>query len=130
MLATTVLALFAAPHAFAVEDGTYAGTEVPGGHNVSLKVKNDKVVRFTATVDAVCGSYELSLTVAYPPTGSLGEKAKIRNKRFKASFKSDPSLPADEDKRTISGTFTGSKVEGKIKVSGLCSYEGPYSARR
>jgi hypothetical protein len=130
MLATTVLALLAAPYALAVKDGRYAGTEEPGSHNVSLKVKNDKVVKFKATVNALCGSGDLLLTVAYPPTGALGAKAKIRNRSFKATFKSDPSLTADEDKRTISGKFTDSKVEGKIRVSGLCSYEGTYSARR
>ena len=130
LVATTVLALLAAPSAaLAVKDGRYTGTAKPGG-DVSLKVKNDKVVKFKATVNAVCGSTHLHVTVAYPPNGALGAKAKIRNRSFKATFKSDPSLPLDQDKRTISGRFTGSKVEGKIKISGLCSYEGTYTARR
>ena len=130
MLPTTVLALLAAPYALAVEDGRYTGTEEAGANKVSLKVKDDKVVKFKATVNALCGSDDLSITVAYPPAGAQGAKAKIRNKSFKATFRSDPSLTADEDKRTISGKFTGSKVEGEIKVSGLCAYEGAYSARR
>src|SRR5262245_18552822 len=130
LLPTAVLALLAAPYAFAVKDGRYTGTEAAGGHRVSLKVEDDKVVKFKATVDALCGSDELSLTIAYPPTGSLGAKAKIRGKKFTATFTSDPSLSPDEDRRTISGTFTGSKVRGEIEVSGLCAYEGEYSARR
>ncbi len=129
LLPTTLLALLAAP-ALAVDDGTYRGSEDAGGNKVSLKVKDDKVVKFKATVNALCGSDDLLITVAYPPTGAQGAKAKIRNKSFKTTFTSDPSLTTDEDKRTISGTFTGSKVEGQIKVSGLCSYEGAYRARR
>jgi hypothetical protein len=130
LLPATVLAAIAAPYALAVEDGTYRGTEDAGGNKVSLKVKDDKVVKFKATVNALCGSDDLLITVAYPPTGAQGAKAKIRNKSFKAAFKSDPSLTTDEDKRTISGRFTGSTVEGQIKVSGLCSFDGAYRARR
>ncbi len=130
LLTTTALALLAAPCSLAVDDGRYTGTEDAGTNKVSLKVKDDKVVKFSAKVNASCGSDDLLITVAYPPTGQRGAKAKIRNKAFKATFKSDPSLTPDEDRRTITGRFTGSKVAGAIEVSGLCSYEGAYSARR
>jgi hypothetical protein len=130
MAATILLALLATPSsALAVKDGRYTGTAKPGDH-VSLKVANDKVVKFKATVSALCGSSQLSLTVAYPPAGDLGAKARIRHRSFRETFRSDPSLPLNQDKRTISGTFARSKVEGKIKISGLCSYEGTYTARR
>ena len=130
LLSATALLVIATPYALAVEDGTYRGTEDAGGNKVSLKVKDDKVVKFKATVNALCGADDLLITVAYPPTGAQAAKAKIRNKSFKATFKSDPSLTTDEDKRTISGRFTRSKVDGEIKVSGLCSYDGAYRARR
>ena len=74
LLSATVLLVIATPHALAVEDGTYRGTEDAGGNKVSLKVKDDKVVKFKATVNALCGADDLLIPVAYPPTGAQAAK--------------------------------------------------------
>jgi len=66
--------------------------------------------------------------VAYPPAGRKGAKAPIRNNRFKVVFKGSPDV--EDDKRTVTGKFKGSKVTGTIKVEGVCSGGGNYSARR
>ena len=46
------------------------------------------------------------------------------------TFQGDPTLDPEDDKRTISGKFSGAKVTGKIKVTGLCGAEGTYTAKR
>ena len=61
--------------------------------------------------------------MAYPPAGAqegdLGEDRK--SGKFKVVFKGSPDV--EDDKRTVTGTFDGKKVSGKIKVEGLCSVE-------
>ena len=116
--------------AYAAGNGTYRGTLDKGANKVELKVKNNRVTKFTASIYASCGSSNFNITVAYPPTGSKGKSAKISAGRFSVTFQGDPTLDPDDDKRTISGKFTGGKVAGKIKVSGLCSAEGTYKAKR
>lgn len=123
VLATSAVAL-------AAGDGTYKGKLDKGGNKVELKVKNNRVTKFTASIYASCGSSNFNITVAYPPSGSKGKSAKISNGRFSSTFQGDPTLDPDDDKRTISGKFTGRTVKGKIKVSGLCSADGTYTAKR
>jgi len=125
-----VVALSLAAAAYAAGNGTYRGTLDKGGNKVELKVKNNRVTKFTASIYASCGSSNFNITVAYPPTGSKGKSAKITAGRFSVTFQGDPTLDPGDDKRTISGKFTGAKVVGKIKVSGLCSAEGTYKAKR
>ena len=43
-------------------------------------------------------------------------------------FKGAPDV--EDDKRTVTGKFDGSKVSGTIKVEGVCSGGGKYTAKR
>lgn len=122
--------LVASAVAYAAGAGTYRGTLTKGANKVQLTVKNNRVTKFSASIYASCGSSNFNITIAYPPSGSKGKSAKISGGRFSATFQGDPSLDPADDKRTISGKFTGAKVAGKIKVSGLCSAEGTYTAKR
>jgi hypothetical protein len=66
---------------------------------------------------------------AYPPAGAKkGTSAKIKNGKFKVVLEGSPDV--EDDKRTVSGTFNGKKVSGKIKVEGLCRRRKQYSAKR
>jgi hypothetical protein len=118
----------AAPSALAASAGTYKGKIRGGGNDVRVKVKNNRVVKFTASIYASCGLSNFNITVAYPPAGQAGKSAKISNGKFKAVFRGSPDV--EDDRRTIKGTFNGSKVSGTIKVEGPCSSDGKYSAKR
>ncbi|HZI91617.1 MAG TPA: hypothetical protein VFD31_08320 [Thermoleophilaceae bacterium] len=119
-------AAIATPVALAAGNGGYKG-KVSGDQAMSLKVKNNRLTSFKASIYASCGYQNFNITVAYPPAGKRGQTAKIRNNRFKVVFKGDPSV---DDKRTVTGTFRGSKVSGRINVEGTCSAKGTYSAKR
>jgi hypothetical protein len=130
VIACLVLVAVAAPVALAAGDGKYKG-HVKGDESakVTVKVKDNRVTKFVANVYASCGYSNLIITVAYPPAGAKkGTSAKIKNGKFKAVFKGSPDV--EDDKRTVSGTFNGKKVSGKIKVEGLCSVDKQYSAKR
>ncbi len=86
------------------------------------------MIKFTASIQASCGLDNFPITVAYPPAGQRGKSAKITKGLFQAVFKGAPDI--EDDKRTIKGTFDGAKVSGTVKVEGLCSASGRYSARR
>ena len=126
-LALLATAAVAAP-AQAVGDGTYKGTIDGDSAPVKVKVKNGKLVSFVASIYASCGLENFLITVAYPPAGSERKKAKIRNNRFKVVFQGDPEI--EDDRRTVKGRFSGNKVTGSIKVEGICSADGTYTARR
>ena len=118
----------AAPSALAAGDGTYKG-KITGNTDVKVKVKNNRVTKFTTSIYASCGLSNFIITVAYPPAGQKGKSAKIKkNGRFKAVFKGSPDV--EDDKRTIKGKFNGAKVTGSVKVEGLCSADGKYTAKR
>ncbi len=126
-----VLALvgaLAVPTALAAPNGTYKGKVKGGNDDVTVKVKDNRVKSFKASIFASCGLSNFIITVAYPPAGQRGKSAKIKNGKFKAVFRGSPDV--EDDKRTIKGTFTGSKVSGTIKVEGPCSADGKYSAKR
>jgi len=128
-----VLALFvsvalAVPVAFAVTTGTYRGKVKGGGNAVVVKVKNNRLTKFEASIFASCGLSNFNITVAYPPAGRRGASAKITGGKFKVVFRGSPDV--EDDRRTITGTFSGGKVTGKIKVRGPCSTDGAYSAKR
>ncbi len=118
----------AAPNVLAASNGVYTGKIKGGNTNVTVKVKNNRVTRFTASISASCGLSNFVTTVAYPPAGQRDKSARIRGGKFKAVFKGSPEVEAD--RRTITGTFNGSRVNGTIKLEGPCSAEGKYSARR
>ncbi len=123
-----LVAALAAPVALAAGNGTYRG-KITGDTDVKVKVKNNRVTKFTTSIYASCGLSNFIITVAYPPAGQRGKSAKIKkNGKFKAVFKGSPDV--EDDKRTIKGTFNGSKVTGTVKVEGLCSADGKYSAKR
>ncbi len=127
VLALLASAAVAAP-AQAVSDGTYKGTIDKDTAPVKVKVKNGKVVSFVASIYASCGLENFLITVAFPPAGSEGKKAKITGNRFKVVFQGDPEI--EDDKRTVTGRFSGNKVTGSIKVEGICSADGTYTAKR
>jgi hypothetical protein len=117
----------AAPSALAAGDGTYKG-KITGNTKVTVKVKNNRVTKFTTSLYASCGLSNFIITVAFPPSGQKGRSAKITNGKFKAVFKGSPDV--EDDRRTIKGTFDGKKVKGSVRVRGLCSADGKYSAKR
>jgi hypothetical protein len=117
----------AAPTAQAAGDGTYKG-KITGNTPVTVKVKNNRVTKFTTSLYASCGLSNFMITVAFPPAGQPGRTAKITDGSFRAVFKGSPDV--EDDRRTIRGTFTGAKVTGSVKVRGICSADGKYSARR
>jgi len=123
----TLVAALLAPAALAAGSGTYKG-KITGNTDVTVKVKNNRVTKFTTSLYASCGLSNFIITVAYPPAGQRGRSAKITDGRFKAVFKGSPDV--EDDKRTIKGKFNGSKVTGSVKVEGLCSASGTYSAKR
>jgi hypothetical protein len=132
MVRTSALALLLAaalaPTAHAVTDGAYRGTIDDDTAPVTVKVANGKLKKFKASIYASCGLDNFLITVAYPPAHQRGRTAPIRNNRFKVVFTGDPTV--EDDKRTVTGRFTGAKVKGSIKVEGLCSADGTYTARR
>jgi hypothetical protein len=103
-----------------------------GGRSaVTVKVRAGRVTSFTASVSASCGSSNLLITVAYPPSGRRGTSTAIRNGAFRATFKSDPSLDPEDDRRTIAGRLgRGGRFSGTVVVRGLCSADDTWSARR
>lgn len=130
VIACLATAAVAAPVALAAGNGKYKGS-VKGdeSQDVVVKVKDNRVTKFVGHVYGSCGYTNLMLTVAYPPAGAKkGTSAKIKNGKFKVVFKGSPD--AEDDKRTVKGTFNGKKVSGKIKVEGLCSVDKQYSAKR
>ncbi len=131
VIACLAVAAVAAPVALAAGNGKYKGS-VKGdeSQDVVVKVKDNRVTKFTATVYGSCGLSNLLLTVAYPPAGAKkGTSAKIgKGSKFKVVFKGSPDV--EDDKRTVTGTFNGKKVSGKIKVEGLCGVDKQYSAKR
>lgn len=118
----------AVPTALAAGNGTYKGKIKTGNDDVTIKVKDNRVTSFKASIFASCGLSNFPITVAYPPAGQKGKSAKITNGKFKAVFRGYPDV--EDDRRTIKGTFNGSKVSGTIKVEGPCSADGKYSAKR
>jgi type 1 fimbria pilin len=128
-LLVTLAAALLAPAALAVGNGTYRGN-VTGDESaeVTVKVKDNKVTKFTANVYASCGYENFIISVAYPPVGMKGATAKIKNNKFKVVFKGSPDV--EDDKRTVSGTFSGAKVTGSVLVEGLCSADVTYTAKR
>lgn len=128
---TAAVLLLGAPVALAVTSGTYKGKLDPGGDKITIKVKSDRVTSFKGSIYASCGLSNLIITVAYPPAGAKkGTSARISGGRFKVTYRSDPTVAPEKDKRTLSGTFKGSKVTGAVKITGLCSASGTYSAKR
>jgi len=127
LLVLFACAVVAVPVALAAVSGTYRG-KIKGNTDVTVKVKNNRVIKFTTSIYASCGLQNFIITVAYPPAGQKGKSARIRDGKFKVVFRGSPDV--EDDKRTVKGTFTGSKVRGTVKVEGLCSAAGDYSARR
>ena len=129
LIACLAVAAVAAPVAFAAGDGKYKG-HVKGDESakVTVKVKDNRVTSFVGNVYASCGLSNFIITVAYPPVGMKGASAKIKDGKFKVVFKGSPDV--EDDKRTVKGTFNGSKVSGSIKVEGLCSADDEYTAKR
>jgi hypothetical protein len=98
---------------------------------VTVKVRDGRMTSFKTSVHASCGSTNLSITVAYPPSGRRGASAPIRNGSFSVTYRSDPTLDPDDDRRTLTGRLgRGGRLSGTIRVAGLCSAEETYSARR
>ena len=128
-----VLALFASvvlavPVAFAVTTGTYRGKVTGGGNAVLLKVQNNRLTKFEGSIYASCGLSNFNVTVAYPPAGRRGATAKITDGKFRVVFRGSPDV--EDDRRTVTGTFSGGRVTGRIRVTGPCSSAGSYSAKR
>ena len=129
-LALALLAPFAALAAKATTK-TYKG-RTNGGEAVTVKVKNGRMTSFKGSVHASCGTANLLITVAYPPSGAKkGTSAPIRKHAFKVTYRSDPTLDPEDDKRTLAGTFAkNGKLTGTIKIRGLCTADASYSAKR
>ncbi|HMJ02388.1 MAG TPA: hypothetical protein VK506_05570 [Conexibacter sp.] len=98
---------------------------------VIVKVRAGRVTSFKASVYASCGSSNLLIAVAYPPSGRRGASVAIRNGAFRATYQSDPALDPEDDRRTIAGRVgRGGRLTGTIRVRGLCSADEAWSARR
>ena len=123
-----VLTAVASATALAVTNGTYKGTIDGDTAPVTVKVKNGRLAKFNASIYASCGLDNFLITVAYPPAHQRGKTAPIKNNRFKVVFTGDPSV--EDDKRTVTGRFVRNKVKGSIKVEGVCSADGTYTAKR
>ena len=130
-LCIAALVLFFATAAFGAGDGLYKGSVTgDSGQDLRVQVKNGRVTKFLANVDANCEFATLAISVVYPPVGARpGASIKIRsNNTFKATFVGNPAVP--DDIRTITGTFRGSSVNGTIKVVGPCTSDDRYRAAR
>lgn len=102
-----------------------------GRANVTVKVRAGRVTSFKASVYASCGLSNLLITIAYPPSGRRGASTPIRNGAFRVTYKSDPTLDPEDDRRTIAGRVgRGGRLSGTIVVRGLCSADETWSARR
>ena len=108
---------------------TYRG-RTGGRAAVTVKVRAGRVTSFKASVTAACGTTNLPITVAYPPAGRRGASVAIRRGAFRVTYKSDPALDPEDDRRTIAGRFARGRVTGTISVAGLCGAEDTFSARR
>jgi len=129
LIAALAIAAIAAPVALAAGNGKYKGSAIgDSSQDVVVKVKDNRVTKFVAHVYGSCGYSNMMLTVAYPPVGKKGATAKIKNGKFKVVFRGSPDV--EDDKRTVTGAFSGKKVSGKIEVEGLCSVDKQYSAKR
>jgi hypothetical protein len=133
LLLLAVLALLApaaSPAARAPATTTYRG-RTEGRAAVTVKLRAGRVTSFKATVYASCGLSNLLITIAYPPSGRRGASAPIRNGAFRVSYRSDPMLDPEDDRRTIAGRLgRGGRLAGTIRVRGLCSADETWSARR
>jgi len=126
-LAIVVVGAFSADGAIAAKNGTYKG-KTAGKLDVRIKVKNNRVTLFDSDLYA----YPIGITTfVFPPSGQKGRSAKIKaNGKFKVVFQADPGSSFDDDKRTLTGQFKGSKVSGTMKVEGLLSGDDTYKAKR
>jgi hypothetical protein len=133
LLPLAALALFvpaAALAARAAPLATYRG-RTGGNAPVTVKIKGGRVISFKTSVAASCGSSNLSITVAYPPSGRRGASAPIRNGAFSITYRSDPTLAPEDDRRTLTGRLgRGGRLSGTIRIAGLCTADQTYSARR
>lgn len=124
------LALAAGAPAAVAPTVAYRG-RTGGDEPVTVKVRAGRVVSFKASVDASCGTSDLLLTIAYPPSGAAsGTSAAIRDHAFRVTYRSDPSLDPEDDRRTLTGRFARGRVTGAVRVRGLCSADETYAARR
>jgi hypothetical protein len=124
-----LLAPAAAPAATTPPTIAYRG-RTEGRSVVTVKVRAGRVTSFKASVYASCGLSNLLIAIAYPPAGRRGASTPIRDGRFSVSFRSDPTLDPEDDRRTIAGRFRRGRVSGTISVRGLCSADETYTARR
>lgn len=109
---------------------TYRG-RTAGRSAVTVKVRAGRVTSFKASVYASCGSTNLLVTVAYPPVARRGASAPIRDGAFRVTYRSDPTLDPEDDRRTIAGRLArGGRLTGTIRIRGLCSADDTWSARR
>lgn len=125
MLMLANMALVASP-AIAAKDGVYRG-KTPGALAVKIKVKDNRVTLFDADVYTSIGI----TSFVFPPSGQKGRSVKIKaNGSFRAVFQASPGeFSWDDDKRTVTGRFRGSRVSGKMKVEGLIYGEDTYTAK-
>ena len=130
ILILSALCLFAAPAAGAAPNGTYKG-ETAGESKVKIKVKNNRIIKFESSVYASCYSDNFIISFAYPPAGRKGATVMIKgNGSFKTVFRGSPNVSFNDDKRTLSGKFTGGRVSGSMKVRGLCSADTTFTAKK
>ncbi len=131
-VAALIAVLIAFPTvAGAAKNGTYVGKD-EGQVKVTLKIKNNRVVKFEGNPGGSCyGSYML---VAFKyPSKSKRPKADNRvNKKglFTLTFKGNPDVSFKDDQRTLLGKVKGNKVTGRMLVSGLCSVDAKFTAVR
>lgn len=121
---------FGTATAAAVPNGTYKG-KTESKVKVKVKVNNNRIKKFVTSVYATCYSYSGLQTVAFPPVGRKGASIKIKgNGSFKVVFQGSPDVSPNDDKRTLKGTFKGSKVSGSVKIEGLCSGTTTFKAKK
>jgi hypothetical protein len=130
LAALALLAFAAGALAATAPTVTYRG-RTDGRSLVTVKVRAGRVTSFKANVYASCGSTNLLIAIVYPPSGARrGTSAPIRDHAFRVSYRSDPTLDPEDDRRTLTGRFASGRLTGAIRVRGLCSADATYAARR
>lgn len=114
----------------AAKNGTYVGKD-SGEVKVVMKVKNNRVVKFTGNPGGTCYGSFMLVAFAYP---SESKRPKADNRisrkgRFNLIFKGSPDVSFKDDQRTLLGRFKGNRVSGRMLVSGLCQVDATFKAK-
>jgi hypothetical protein len=118
--------------AVAAKSGTYVGKD-EGKVKVVLKIKNNRVTYFKGNPSGYCYGIGSTLVAFKYPSAAQRPSASSKIKAngvFTAVFKGSPDVSFKDDQRTLTGKVKGSKVTGRMIVSGLCQADQKFTATR